>query len=149
MPVASISSTSTRSSRLKVEDSNMAGVGTDEDKAHRKMVAGGEPAWEGIGNEEGMWIFRIEKFEVKPWPKDRWGEFYAGDSYILLHVKSSKDKDGSPKLQRDVHFWLGESTTIDEQGTAAIKTVELDDFFDGEPIQHREVMNFESKQFLK
>jgi len=85
---------------------------------------------------------------VKKWPKNSYGEFFAGDSYIVLKVTMGKDKDGSPKLHRDIHFWLGKSTSIDEQGTAAIKTVELDDFFDGEPIQHREVMNHESKQFL-
>jgi gelsolin len=51
-------------------------------------------------------------------------------------------------LIHDVHFWLGLETSQDEAGTAAYKTVELDDFLLGAPTQHREVQGFESKLFL-
>eukprot|EP00463_Aulacantha_scolymantha_P002735 TRINITY_DN346_c0_g1_i3.p1 TRINITY_DN346_c0_g1~~TRINITY_DN346_c0_g1_i3.p1 ORF type:complete len:305 (-),score=84.20 TRINITY_DN346_c0_g1_i3:143-1057(-) len=48
----------------------------------------------------------------------------------------------------DVHFWLGQTTSQDEAGTAAYKTVEVDDFLGQLPIQHRECSQNESKMFL-
>lgn len=136
---------------IPIEDTNMAGVGGEEDKANRKRAAGFEPAWEGIGKEPGIWIFRIEQFKVVPWPKEKYGQFHEGDSYILLQTEFEIDPEtGKPseKLQHDIHFWLGKKTSTDEKGTAAYKTVELDDFFDGEPVQHREVQGNESADFL-
>ena len=73
----------------------------------------------------GLQIWRIEKFAVVSWPSDRTGSFYDGDSYIILHTYQ-KTPD-SEALSFDLHFWLGENTSQDEAGTAAYKTVELDD----------------------
>jgi len=136
---------------VPLEDSNMAGVGGEEDKAARKGAAGKEEAWQGIGMEPGLWVWRIESFKVVVWPKEKYGEFHEGDSYIVLSVEKEIGEDGkeTEALERDIHFWLGKKTSTDEKGTAAYKTVELDDFFDGEPVQHREVQGIESDQFLE
>jgi len=131
---------------VPLKDSNCAGIGTDEDKALRKHAASTEPAWQDCGQKAGVEIWRIEDFQVKKWPKAKHGKFHKGDSYIVLHTTEDPE---SGKLLHDIHFWLGQETTADEMGTAAYKTVELDDFFDGEPIQHREVMGNESQEFLK
>jgi len=77
--------------------------------------------------------------------KDSYGTFYSGDSYIALNTYKKAD---SPKLRWDVHFWLGKFTSQDEAGTAAYKTVELDDLLGGDPVQHREVQGYESDLFL-
>ena len=55
----------------------------------------------------------------------------------------------SKRVKRDIYYWIGSESTQDEYGTAAIKTVELDDRFDGEPTQHRETQYHESEAFLK
>ena len=44
--------------------------------------------------------------------------------FTLKTYKKSLDSDA---LAYDLHFWLGKNTTQDEAGTAAYKTVELDD----------------------
>jgi len=129
----------------KVEDSNIAMLGSDLDKKVRQAAAGTEDAWKGAGKNLGIQIWRIEKFKVIHWPKEQYGQFYDGDSYILLRTYKEKD---APKIKWDLHFWLGKYTTQDEAGTAAYKTVELDDLLGTEPVQHREVMGYESDLFL-
>jgi len=129
---------------VKLEDSNMANYGSEEHKQLRKDAAMKEPAWNNVGQEVGCQIWRIEKFKVKHWPKDRYGEFYGGDSYIILHTMENDEG----KKSYDVFFWLGGETTQDEAGTAAYKTVELDDYLGDEPVQYREVQGNESKKFL-
>jgi gelsolin len=82
-------------------------------------AAKGEEAWNGCGQKPGVEIWRIEKFKVKHWPKDQYGTFYDGDSYIVLNTYKVPDVE---KLLYNVHFWLGKDTSQDEQGTAAYKT---------------------------
>jgi len=129
---------------VKLEDSNMANYGSEEHKQLRKDAANKEKAWLNVGQEVGAQIWRIEKFKVKHWPKDKYGEFYGGDSYIILNTMENDEG----KKSYDVFFWLGAETSQDEAGTAAYKTVELDDYLGDEPVQYREVQGNESKKFL-
>lgn len=43
---------------------------------------------DGTGTTE---IWRIENFELVPWPKDQYGQFFAGDSFL---VKYTYNKSG-------------------------------------------------------
>jgi len=131
--------------KYNLEDSNIANLGSDLDKKIRAAAAETEPAWKEAGKKVGLQIWRIEKFQVKSVAKETYGTFYSGDSYIVLNTYKKKDSD---KLLWDVHFWLGTYTSQDEAGTAAYKTVELDDLLGGAPVQHREVQGFESDLFL-
>jgi hypothetical protein len=105
-----------------------------------------DEAFKPSGEKPGIEIWRIEKFKVvrkgaaDPAYK---GKFFSGDSYIILHTKK---RDNA--LDRDIFFWLGEKSSQDEQGCAAYKTVELDEYHGGEPTQHREVQGHESNEFL-
>jgi len=127
----------------RIKDTNVEGIGSKENRDLRKKAAQTEKAWRGAGKEPGIQVWRIEKFKVKKWPKNRYGEFCQGDSYIILHT--IKDED---RLTYDVFFWLGSETTQDEAGTAAYKTVELDDLLGDLPVQYREVHGNESQRFL-
>ncbi|ESO95278.1 hypothetical protein LOTGIDRAFT_214936 [Lottia gigantea] len=126
------------------KDSNLALFGSDVEKNVKKESAETEPAWKNAGQMVGVQVWRIVKFKVTQWPKEEYGKFYNGDSYIILNTYKEAD---SNELQYDVHFWIGKHSTQDEYGTAAYKTVELDTFLDDAPIQHREVQGHESELF--
>eukprot|EP00745_Piridium_sociabile_P027953 TRINITY_DN44986_c0_g3_i2.p1 TRINITY_DN44986_c0_g3~~TRINITY_DN44986_c0_g3_i2.p1 ORF type:complete len:445 (-),score=124.14 TRINITY_DN44986_c0_g3_i2:1884-3032(-) len=126
------------------KDSNMALIGTDTDREVKKEAAEKEPAWKNAGKKPGLQVWRINKFKVEAWPTTQYGQFFTGDSYILLNTYKEAESD---KLLYDIHFWIGEHSTQDEYGTAAYKTVELDTLLDDIPIQHREVQSHESSMF--
>ncbi|KAJ0422360.1 actin depolymerizing protein [Aspergillus carlsbadensis] len=146
-----------------IRDSNVELIGSDLDHRVKHASAATEPAWNNgvVGVQAGLFIWRIEDFQVIPWPKERAGEFYSGDSYIVLHSVKVKKKAGDKsnsgqeeeeeeekkKLHHDIFFWLGAHTTQDEAGTAAYKTVELDEFLAGAATQHREVQACPSEEF--
>lgn len=138
---------------IDVADSNLALVGSDLDKKVRKAAANDAPEWKTAGKQieratgfgiAGLQIWRIEKFHVVSWPKDQYGHFYSGDSYIILYTYMDED---SKKKLFNVHFWIGSESTQDEYGTAAYKTVELDALLDDLPVQYREVQGDESPLF--
>ncbi|XP_033745502.1 gelsolin-like protein 2 [Pecten maximus] len=128
------------------KDSNLALFGSKLEHEVKKESAEHEPAWQNAGQEVGRKIWRIVNFQVTDWPEEDYGKFYDGDSYIVL---DTYNKSGSDALYHDIHFWIGKYSTQDEYGTAAYKTVELATYLGGSPIQHREVQEHESKQFLK
>ncbi|KAK2616590.1 hypothetical protein QQS21_000413 [Conoideocrella luteorostrata] len=131
-----------------IKDSNVELIGSDIDHRVKYNSAASEPAWNdgAVGTKVGLKVWRIEEFQVVPWPENKHGEFYDGDSFIVLH--SYKVGKESEKLGHDIFFWLGNHTTQDEAGTAAYKTVELDEFLHGAATQHREIQSAPSDEFL-
>ncbi|KAF2787272.1 gelsolin repeat-containing protein [Melanomma pulvis-pyrius CBS 109.77] len=142
-------------------DSNVSLINSDLDHRVKYQSAATEPAWNDgvIGTSPGLFIWRIEDFEVVPWPKEKHGSFHEGDSYIILHSEKAKSKtegDGGgdseaekDKLVHEIYFWLGLHTSQDEAGTAAYKTVELDEFLRGSATQHRELQTSPSDAFAR
>jgi gelsolin len=120
----------------KIADTNIALLGSDLEKKVKLASAETEKAWEGVGKAPGIHIWRIEKFKVVPVDRKTYGSFHTDDSYILINTYKKPDVD---KLFHDIHFWLGTTTSQDEAGTAAYKTVELDTLLGGVPVQHREI----------
>jgi len=110
----------------------------------KKISAEIAKTWKNAGSKVGLEVWRIEKFKVVAQPKSTFGTFYSGDSYIVLNTYVRPPKKS---LEWDVHFWIGKDSTQDEIGTAAYKTVELDDYLGGGPVEHREVQGYESQLF--
>ncbi|XP_046845115.1 gelsolin-like protein 1 [Xenia sp. Carnegie-2017] len=126
------------------KDSNLALFDSDIENKVKKSSADSEKAWEKAGKRPGIQIWRIVKFKVTNWPKDEYGKFYNGDSYIILRTYQKPNTD---ELLYDLHFWIGKYSTQDEYGAAAYKTVELDTYLNEKPVQHREVQEHESQLF--
>ncbi|KAJ6742869.1 VILLIN-3-LIKE [Salix viminalis] len=103
-----------------------------------------DSAFQGAGQKAGLEIWRIENFHPVPAPKSSNGNFFMGDSYVIL--KTTALKSGS--LCHDIHYWLGKDTSQDEAGAAAIKTVELDAALGGRAVQYREAQGHETEKFL-
>ncbi|TVY80764.1 Severin [Lachnellula suecica] len=132
-----------------IKDSNVELIGTEIDHRVKYNSARTEPAWNDgrVGLQAGLYVWRIEDFEVVAWPREKYGQFYDGDSFIVLH-SYKVGKEGSEKLGHEVFFWLGAKTSQDEAGTAAYKTVELDEFLQGAATQHREIQEQPSDDFM-
>lgn len=123
-------------------DTNMENYGGEEHRAKQKAIADKQKEWDGAGDNTGIQCWRINKFRVDHVEPEDYGTFYDGDSYIVLNTYLKGDAKA-----HNVHFWLGKDTTQDEAGSAAIKTVELDDRLGDLPVQYREVQGHETKAF--
>ena len=85
-------------------------------------------------------VWRVKKLQLVAVPETDWGKFYSGDCYLVFDGRHGGDH---------IYYWLGRHSSQDEQTVAAIKAVELDNLFGGQPVQHREVMGYESQTFRK
>lgn len=127
-----------------MDGTNLELFGSELETKIKQASSQGEEAWLNIDvNNIGFYIWKVENFRIKPISIANYGTFYEGDSYIILCIQ----KDRNNKLEYIIHFWLGQKTTLDEMGTAAYKTVELDTFLHGKAIQIRETQNNESDLF--
>ncbi|XP_051566056.1 villin-1-like [Myxocyprinus asiaticus] len=90
----------------------------------------------------GLQIWRVENMALVPCPSKTYGQFYEGDSYIILYTHKT-----SNHFSYDIHYWLGKCTSQDEQGAAAIYTTQMDEHLGGVAVQHRETQGQESAIF--
>ena len=68
------------------KDSNVALLGSSLDRKIKEAAAEGEDAWADVGYQAELRVWRIEQFKVVAWPREQYGQFYDGDSYIVLHA---------------------------------------------------------------
>lgn len=88
-------------------------------------------------------IWRVEDFKRVEWPESMYGQFYAGDSFVLLYTY---EKAGKPCWI--IYFWQGRDSSTDEKGASALIAKEMDDELGGDPVQVRVVQNKEPAHFL-
>ena len=85
-------------------------------------------------------VFRVKKLALIEVPGRDWGKFYSGDCYLVFDNRYGATH---------IFYWIGSNSSQDEQAVVAIKAVELDNLFQGVPVQYREVEGHESQRFKK
>ncbi|TMW63189.1 hypothetical protein Poli38472_002130 [Pythium oligandrum] len=88
-------------------------------------------------------IWRIENLEKVEIPRELYGQFFGGDSYIVLHSVTP----ASGKPTHVIYFWQGRSSSTDEKAAAALLATSLDDQMGGSPVQVRVVQGKEPAHF--
>lgn len=71
-------------------------------------MAAEHPEFLKAGKEPGLQIWRVEKFDLVPVPRNLYGDFFTGDAYVIL--KTVQLRNGN--LQYDLHYWLGEHSEL-------------------------------------
>ncbi|XP_067117843.1 capping protein (actin filament), gelsolin-like b [Osmerus mordax] len=90
--------------------------------------------------EPGLKVWRVEKMKAVPLEPSEVGAFFNGDSYLVLENRGEQGAD--------LHMWIGEKSSRDEQVACAMLATQLDNFLGGDPIQHRQVQGYESPEFM-
>ncbi|CAG5929220.1 unnamed protein product [Menidia menidia] len=89
----------------------------------------------------GLWVWRVEKMKAVLLDPSEVGAFFNGDSYLVLE---NRGEEGA-----DLHMWIGEKSSRDEQVACAMLATQLDNFLGGDPVQHRQVQGFETPEFME
>lgn len=90
--------------------------------------------------EPGLRVWRVEKMKAVLLDPSLVGAFYNGDSYLVLDNRGDQGAD--------LHMWIGEKSSRDEQVACAMLATQLDNFLGGEPVQHRHVQGYETPEFM-
>lgn len=133
----------TQSSGIAQAQEQMSADDVDIADLRRRKQAEDQPVDDGSGTIQvwaiegkgGSW----DKVEVPP---DMHGQFFGGDSYIVLYTYV-KDR----KEEYIIYFWQGQESTNDEKAASALLTKELDDSMGGAPVQCRVIQGKEPAHF--
>ncbi|KAF0883353.1 AVIL protein, partial [Crocuta crocuta] len=88
-------------------------------------------------------VWRIENLELVPVERQWHGFFYGGDCYLVLYTY---EVNGKPHYI--LYIWQGRHASKDELAASAYQAVEVDQEFDGAPVQVRVTMGKEPRHFM-
>ncbi|KAM7390940.1 hypothetical protein PAMP_021668 [Pampus punctatissimus] len=91
----------------------------------------------------GKWVWRIEGSEKVAVESSVFGQFFGGDSYIILYEYQHSDRQG-----HIIYIWQGAESSQDEVGASAILAVQLDDEMGGGAVQVRVVQGKEPAHLM-
>mmetsp|Transcript_4924 Transcript_4924/g.15709 ORF Transcript_4924/g.15709 Transcript_4924/m.15709 type:complete len:847 (+) Transcript_4924:143-2683(+) len=99
---------------------------------------------DGSGTVE---MFRIEDFEPRAIDEATFGQFFAGDSYIVKYTSTARGYHGRELVL--IYFWLGKDSTSDEKGAAALHAAKMDDMLGGQATQIRVLQGKEPAHLVR
>lgn len=88
-------------------------------------------------------VYRVEEHRKVAVDASDFGHFFDGESYIVVYKYIFRNKDAWL-----LYFWQGRNSSIQEKGSSALLTVDLDDKIEGMSKEVRVVQNKEPKHFL-
>ncbi|GAM20889.1 hypothetical protein SAMD00019534_040640, partial [Acytostelium subglobosum LB1] len=88
-------------------------------------------------------IWKIDDFEKVDHPPHLYGQFFSGDSYIVLYSYMISNRE-----MHIIYYYQGRDSTTNEKGTSAYLTVDLHDQLGVNCVQVRVVQNKECTNFL-
>uniref|UniRef100_A0AAY4C6W7 Gelsolin n=1 Tax=Denticeps clupeoides TaxID=299321 RepID=A0AAY4C6W7_9TELE len=95
---------------------------------------------DGSGEKQ---IWRIEGSDKVPVDPSTYGQFYGGDSYVILYSYRFGGRQG-----QIIYIWQGMDSSQDEIGASAILAAQLDDELGGGPVQVRVVQGKEPAHLM-
>lgn len=96
---------------------------------------------DGAGKTE---IWRVKDHAKEAVDPSMYGQFFDTESYVILYKYMIKNREVFI-----IYFWQGKKSSIQEKGSSALLTVDLDDSIGGSATQIRVVQNKEPKHFMK
>lgn len=111
----------------------------DYSSLHERKKADEKAVDDGNGKLE---IWRVEDFKKVAVEKNMYGQFFGGDSYVLLYTYEKKGVE-----EYIIYFWQGLDSSVDEKGASALLAKELDDELQDRPVQVRVVQGKEPAHF--
>ncbi|XP_028288226.1 villin-1 isoform X2 [Parambassis ranga] len=88
-------------------------------------------------------VWRIENLELAEVNPSTYGRFYGGDCYLVLYTYQRSNQQ-----QYILYMWQGLHATKDEITACAYQAVNIDNKYNGAPVQVRVVMGKEPRHFL-
>ncbi|XP_047238229.1 gelsolin-like isoform X4 [Girardinichthys multiradiatus] len=88
-------------------------------------------------------IWRIEGSNKVPVESASFGQFYGGDSYLILYQYQHSDRQG-----HIIYIWQGAESSQDETGASAVLAVKLDDELGGGAVQVRALQGKEPAHLM-
>ncbi|KAJ3179253.1 hypothetical protein HDU85_004944 [Gaertneriomyces sp. JEL0708] len=105
-----------------------------------------------IGEEDGVYVFRIESLFPVLMDADSNGRFCVADCYIILNSQSRDDQyydnDTAANLDHKIYVWIGDEAEVDKRFCAAMYSTGLRNWLAVKENVDRETPDDESKDFL-